>query len=60
MYNVCAGVRMPPGPPPGIPPRVTRPLLPKPLGVLSAKPQINKVTGFNKYFCEIFFSLTKQ
>ena len=56
MYNVCAGVRMPPGPPRGIPPRVTRPLLPKPLGVLSAKPQINKVTGFNKYFCEIFFS----
>jgi len=36
------GVRMPPGPPPGVPPRAVRPLLPKPLGVVSAKPQINK------------------
>jgi len=36
------GVRMPPGPPPGVPPRAARPLLPKPLGVVSAKPQINK------------------
>ena len=36
------GVRMPPGPPPGVPPQ-TRPLMPKPLGVLSAKPQLNKV-----------------
>jgi len=35
------GVRMPPGPPPGVPPQ-TRPLMPKPLGVLSAKPQLNK------------------
>ena len=37
---------MPPGPPPGVPPRITRPLLPKPLGVVSAKPQINKVKTF--------------
>jgi len=51
------GVRMPPGPPPGVPPQGMqqqqqqqgqqqqggiRPLMPKPLGVLSAKPQINK------------------
>jgi len=36
------GVRMPPGPPPGVPPSAARPLMPKPLGVLSAKPQINK------------------
>ncbi len=46
-----AGVRPPPGPPPGVPPSrgappgvppAVRPNMPKPLGVLSAKPQINK------------------
>jgi len=38
-----AGVRMPPGPPPGVPPSARAPMMmPKPLGVLSAKPQINK------------------
>ena len=48
---------MPPGPPPGVPPQGMqqqqqqqgqqqqggiRPLMPKPLGVLSAKPQVNR------------------
>jgi hypothetical protein len=49
-----AGVRPPPGPPPGVPPSRgapppagmpppgVRPNMPKPLGVLSAKPQLNK------------------
>jgi len=38
------GVRLPPGPPPGVPPRgVVRPSLPRPLGVVSAKPQLNKM-----------------
>merc|ERR1719244_1058448 len=38
------GVRLPPGPPPGVPPRgVARPSLPRPLGVVSAKPQLNKM-----------------
>lgn len=44
------GVRPPPGPPPGVPPSLgappgvppVRPNMPKPLGVLSAKPQLNK------------------
>ena len=45
-----SGVRMPPGPPPGVPPQGMqqqqhqggiRPLMPKPLGVLSAKPQVS-------------------
>jgi len=37
------GVRLPPGPPPGVPPSGRAPMMmPKPLGVLSAKPQINK------------------
>ena len=48
------GVRMPPGPPPGGPPGIppqTRPLLPKPLGVVSAKPQLNKV----KFYIKILF-----
>ena len=40
------GVRMPPGPPPGVPPQI-KPLLPKPLGVLSAKPQLNKVRYYS-------------
>ena len=44
--SIYPGVRMPPGPPPGVPPRITRPLMPKPLGVVSAKPQINKVETF--------------
>jgi len=37
------GVRLPPGPPPGVPPRGARPNLPRPLGVVSAKPQLNKM-----------------
>ena len=38
---------MPPGPPPGVPPSARAPMMmPKPLGVLSAKPQINKVKKF--------------
>ena len=35
------GVRPPPGPPPGVPPRAVRPpSMPRPLGVVSAKPQL--------------------
>jgi len=37
------GVRLPPGPPPGVPPRGARPNLPRPLGVVTAKPQLNKM-----------------
>lgn len=37
------GVRLPPGPPPGVPPRGARPNVPRPLGVVSAKPQLNKM-----------------
>jgi len=37
------GVRLPPGPPPGVPPRGARPNMPRPLGVVSAKPQLNKM-----------------
>jgi len=37
------GVRLPPGPPPGVPPRGARPNMPRPLGVVTAKPQLNKM-----------------
>jgi len=37
-----SNMRPPPGPPSGAPPRGARPNMPKPLGVVSAKPQLNK------------------
>jgi len=40
--NPGPGMRPPPGPPSGAPPRGARPNMPKPLGVVSAKPQLNK------------------
>eukprot|EP00092_Neocalanus_flemingeri_P046858 GFUD01052886.1.p1 GENE.GFUD01052886.1~~GFUD01052886.1.p1 ORF type:complete len:527 (-),score=219.74 GFUD01052886.1:3-1583(-) len=41
--QAAPGVRLPPGPPPGVPPRGARPNMPRPLGVVSAKPQLNKM-----------------
>jgi hypothetical protein len=67
-----AGVRPPPGPPPGVPPSRgapppagipppagVRPNMPKPLGVLSAKPQLNKQVKiiFSLLFLHTYFSL---